>query len=244
MSRNEGIFSVTLLCRVMQGAVLGIGAPLGWFAFCSYYDLSPESESYEGYLYAYMMLGSVVVFSAFGFMLGRKEQGLERLALIDPLTGLFNRRHFDSVLEAELGRVHRKGSSLALLMIDIDHFKVVNDTWGHMAGDRVLARLATLLLLSIRRGDTVARVGGEEFAVVMPGTGRKAALAAAERLREHIASSEFDIGPERIVVRVSVGVAIAVMDDKDGSRLARDADDALYKAKQRGRNRTEVAWED
>lgn len=128
-------------------------------------------------------------------------------------------------------------------MLDLDHFKLVNDTWGHQAGDRVLQTLARLLSSTVRIEDLPARVGGEEFAVIMPEVTGDEAYQAAERLRLVVAGHLFDIGVESIEVRVSIGVACTEMQNvADGATLVRLADEALYRAKQRGRDRVETAW--
>ena len=119
---------------------------------------------------------------------------LETLAHTDPLTQLVNRRALTIRLVTEMERVRRYNAPLSMLLIDLDHFKLVNDTYGHMAGDDVLAAVATLLQRAVRSVDTVARYGGEEFVVVLPETGRQGAIAFAERIRERVASHGFAIG--------------------------------------------------
>lgn len=232
--------------RLLQGAVLGLGAPLGWRLLCWLFGLTPGHPPYELALEAYMAVGGVVVFAVFGYHLGRKEQHLERLALLDPLTSLYNRRYFAVMLETEFARHLRDGADLSLLMLDLDHFKRVNDTWGHQEGDRVLVTLAGILRSNLRAQDVAARVGGEEFAVIMPGVGGAGALAAAERLRCAVRDGAFTVGPgTRIPVRISIGVAsterlgISALQE-----LLRLADDALYRAKGLGRDRVEPAWSD
>ncbi len=151
------------LLRLVQGAALGLGAPLGWQLLRWLFDLAPTHPRYELVLDVYMAVGGVLVFAVFGYHLGRKEQRLERLTLVDPLTSLYNRRHFELMLETEFARHLRDGTDLSLLMLDLDHFKQVNDTWGHQEGDRVLTTLAGILRAGLRAQDVAARVGGEEF---------------------------------------------------------------------------------
>ncbi len=174
--------------------------------------------------------------------LRRKNAELEVLSNTDGLTKIFNRRHFMELLELEFIRAERYQSNLSYMMIDIDHFKRLNDTYGHLVGDRILVRIAETLKENLRKNDMVARYGGEEFAMLLPETNLKGALVVAERYRQRIESLEHVEGDKSIRVAISVGVAtyphpaIKSVDD-----LIRIADDALYKAKQNGRNRVEVA---
>ncbi|MDR3044775.1 MAG: GGDEF domain-containing protein [Desulfovibrio sp.] len=232
------------LLRLVQGAALGLGAPLGWQVLRWLFDLTPTTPHYERVLNVYMAVGGVLVFAVFGYHLGRKEQRLERLTLVDPLTALYNRRHFELMLEAEFARHLRDGTDLSLLMLDLDHFKQVNDTWGHQEGDQVLMTLAGILRAGLRAQDVAARVGGEEFAVIMPGVGGAGALAAAERLRIAVRDGIFLVGPgTRIPVRISIGVSSTERLAVSGpTELFRLADDALYRAKGLGRDRVEPAW--
>jgi two-component system cell cycle response regulator len=163
---------------------------------------------------------------------------LEVLAHTDPLTQLVNRRALTIRLVTEMERVRRYNAPLSMLLIDLDHFKLVNDTYGHMAGDDVLASVATLLQRAVRSVDIAARYGGEEFVVVLPETGRQGAVAFAERIRERIASHGFSIGEaEKIRVTTSIGVATHPSPRLDSVEdLFRAADIALYRAKENGRN--------
>ncbi len=169
-------------------------------------------------------------------------------AVRDPLTGLFNRRHVEWVLPAEMKRAERYGTPLSLLVLDLDHFKAVNDTYGHPMGDRVLVELARLLNRILRVGDTSARMGGEEFCVVLPHSDTAAAQRAAERLQRVIRALRFQEEPE-LRVRASIGVATARPAGPrtdfagEAARLLAAADKALYAAKNGGRDRTEAAPE-
>jgi len=165
--------------------------------------------------------------------------GLCALSSRDGLTGIANHRHFRMVLEGELDRVARIGEPLALLLFDIDHFKQVNDRYGHPAGDRVLKAVAWLLEAGVRPMDTVARHGGEEWAVVLPSSLAAHAEGAAERLRREIENmAVFLEDGTRIPVTVSCGgVAIAPWASVLPEELIARADRALYAAKQAGRNR-------
>lgn len=167
-----------------------------------------------------------------------ENRRLEALATTDPLTRVLNRRALLDRLTAECDRARRYDSSLALLLFDIDHFKQINDTAGHLAGDSVLRQLGALLSDAMRKVDLLARYGGEEFVAMLPETSMEGAAVFAERLRERIAAMVFDIGGQRSVrLTVSIGLAtfpssgVASTDD-----LFARADEALYRAKSGGRN--------
>ncbi|MBX9903863.1 MAG: diguanylate cyclase [Burkholderiales bacterium] len=171
----------------------------------------------------------------------RLEADLREMAATDMLTGLPNRRHFLGQLEQEKARVSRaEEKCAAVLMIDIDHFKVVNDSFGHAAGDHVLRHLATLMKEDLRKIDTLGRLGGEEFAVILPGADRAAAEIFAERLRKQVAETPAVLDKWTIPVTISIGVTeIKPGDDSADDALTR-ADRALYRAKECGRNRVTV----
>ena len=166
---------------------------------------------------------------------------VENLAATDGLTGLFNRRYLDGALERELARADRSGSSLALLLIDIDHFKSFNDTYGHAMGDLVLKKVATTLQRCLRQADVLARFGGEEFVVLLPQVGERGAVESAERIRAALERSGIHPGGRRKQLTVSIGLAM-LRDHADSSEsLLHAADEALYRAKDAGRNRVVVA---
>ncbi len=164
--------------------------------------------------------------------------GLCELSLKDPLTGLANRRFLYATLDREIDRVTRAGDSALLMMLDIDHFKSINDAHGHLAGDLVLQSVARTLSACVRPMDTVARYGGEEFAVVLPSCQATFARAVAERMRRAIESTPVRISPvEQVNVTVSVGGAFALQWIRSTKQLwAERADQQLYLAKQAGRN--------
>ncbi|ACI98936.1 PleD family two-component system response regulator [Rhodospirillum centenum] len=173
------------------------------------------------------------------------EQSLS-LALTDSLTGLFNRRYLSAHLPRLLDRGGGNQKPVAALLFDIDHFKIVNDTWGHSAGDEVLREVAVRTSRNLRNFDLVTRLGGEEFVVVMPDTDLSSAMTVAERLRRRIADEPFKVtataGTGEITVTISIGVAVADGTDGDGrgesgDSLLRRADTALYRVKRSGRNR-------
>jgi len=164
---------------------------------------------------------------------------LWEISFRDDLTGLFNRRYLFDFLDKEIGRSRRYGKCFALLLLDIDHFKQVNDTYGHQAGDRVLNAVGAVLQVNTRESDVIVRFGGEEFIAVLPETGLDGALHIAELLRRKIAATEVAVTANKIQVTISIGVAL--FDSKE-ERISADilidaADNALYKAKTAGRNR-------
>lgn len=167
---------------------------------------------------------------------------LQALATTDDLTGLCNRRHFIATAEQELERARRYRLPLALVMIDADHFKVINDRFGHHAGDLALKSLATVGRRHLREVDTLARIGGEEFALLLPQTGYPEALAAAERLRQAIEEEVIECDTGRVRFTISLGVASLDVDRIQRiEQLMQMADAALYRAKENGRNRVEAA---
>lgn len=163
------------------------------------------------------------------------EQMLERLATTDALTGLMNRRAFMANFEQELHRIDRGGEGGMLLMLDLDRFKRVNDTYGHAAGDLVLVELANILRTVLRRGDCPARLGGEEFAVLLPATSPEDALILAERLRTTLQGTCIDLGDQQLHITTSIGAT--PLHGLDPQVILARADAALYEAKRQGRNR-------
>lgn len=166
------------------------------------------------------------------------ERELRRLATVDPLTGAFNRRHFMAESNHELDRAARYGNPLSLVMLDIDHFKKVNDTHGHAIGDEALKVLVTTAEAVLRDVDVLGRLGGEEFAVMLPETGADGAMEAAERLREAIAQIRVPL-PDGGMLSFTASLGIAVRENDDIEHMLARADTALYRAKQNGRNRVE-----
>lgn len=165
---------------------------------------------------------------------------LKRLALIDPLTELWNRRAFDDALDRQCSLVSRHHSAAALAMIDIDHFKQVNDTYGHGAGDRVLQLLAAHLKKIVRKEDMCARLGGEEFGVLMPACEPESAVTVIERALQRVATDRFDLEDGRVVsISFSAGIA-AIESDATPDSLLEHADAAMYRAKENGRARVEM----
>lgn len=162
------------------------------------------------------------------------------LAMTDELTRLPNRRHFLALAEVALTQALKQGAPLALAGIDIDHFKRINDTYGHAVGDVILQRTAHALRMALRPGDAIGRIGGEEFLVLLKGAARDEAVSAAERLRIAVAGIDCsDVTPD-LKLSISLGVAARGERVVRLEQLCKEADDALYRAKANGRNRVEV----
>ncbi len=164
--------------------------------------------------------------------------GLCELSLKDPLTGLHNRRYLDAVMDSEIDRVARTGEAALLLVLDIDHFKHVNDTHGHLVGDQVLQAVARAVRSCMRPMDTVARYGGEEFAIILPACQFSFGNKVAERVRQAVQGARIQIAPSQTLsVTASIGGAYAIQWIRSTAALWTDRADAqLYKAKQAGRN--------
>jgi diguanylate cyclase (GGDEF)-like protein len=162
----------------------------------------------------------------------------ERLATTDGLTGLQNHRTFQERLDAQLAQAERYGKRTSLLLCDVDHFKSVNDTYGHPVGDAVLRGIARILQKEARNTDVVARYGGEEFAIVMPETDTGGAMVIAERIRERVAAFVFETPQGPLQVTISLGVATFPDDGKTKAELVERSDGCLYHAKRHGRNKS------
>jgi len=175
--------------------------------------------------------------AAINQVLSEKNKELQELSVKDGLTGLHNRRHLMETLTSEAARAERHRHPFAVLMIDLDHFKQYNDTLGHLAGDRLLVRIAQIFRESIRTVDYAARYGGEEFLVLLPESSPEAALGVAERIRSVVAADTCGGAHEMGKVTVSIGVAVFPKSGNTAEALIARADEALYEAKRRGRNR-------
>ena len=178
----------------------------------------------------------------------RRVAVLEEQSITDPLMGVYNRRHLDRRLEEELGKAKRYGLPLSALLLDLDHFKTINDEHGHAVGDEVLRAFGNLLLDAVRKADIVTRYGGEEVLVLAPHTSLAEGGLLAERLRSSVASKPLVAGSETrdgrpLHATVSIGVAALRPEIKDAPSLLKAADDALYRAKREGRNRVVMASE-
>jgi len=165
------------------------------------------------------------------------HEEIYRLTTVDGLTQVFNRRYFVETLEREIGRALRYRRDLSLIMFDIDRFKGVNDSFGHLAGDHVLKHLASVIKTRIRREDVLARYGGEEFAIVLPEIDHYNAMAFAEKIRKLVEAAEFKFEDAVIPVTVSIGVASLRGEIEDALEFIKQADTHLFAAKEGGRNR-------
>ncbi len=179
---------------------------------------------------------------AFAFNNALTHERLQRLAALDPLTGVYNRRFGMARLHEEFSRAVRQNTHLALLMFDIDHFKNVNDTYGHVAGDRILVKMSKISRIAMREGDILVRYGGEEFLAILPAASKQDGYQAGERLRRVVEETSVKEGEQEIRVTISVGVTaypeLSVESELD---LVKSADKALYSAKDTGRNRVVAA---
>jgi diguanylate cyclase (GGDEF)-like protein len=229
------------LCAVL----LAQGAPLGLLCVRTFVARDLPSATWataelsrDPLLYAYLAVSTSVVFAAAGYILGRTVDRLRGMATSDGLTGLHNRRHFDARLSDELARARRYGTRLSLLLIDLDGLKPLNDRYGHEAGDEALRNIARALNTVCRATDIVARVGGDEFAVLAPFTSADVAVELAARLRAAISGTPLPSGP----ITVSIGIAdVAQTGATHPETLLAAADRALYEAKAAGRDRSSVA---
>ncbi len=163
-----------------------------------------------------------------------------REARTDSLTGVANRKAFDEKLHVSIGRLQRKGTPFILVLIDVDHFKRINDSHGHQAGDCVLEMIGEAMRQAVRRGDFVARLGGDEFGIILPRTKMEIGYTVAERVHSRVAehSSHLSYSGDQVSVGLSIGVAAAREDDSTESIYAR-ADEALYRSKNQGRNQVQ-----
>ncbi|MGH9418765.1 MAG: GGDEF domain-containing protein [Thermoanaerobaculia bacterium] len=175
-----------------------------------------------------------------------KNRALSEISARDALTGLYNRWYVMEKIDSEMNRSVRHGSPVSLIMLDIDHFKRVNDSFGHSAGDRVLRSVGQVLRDSCRVYDVAGRYGGEEFCIVLPETRVGNTSVVAERIRERLEASRFEVGADSVVVTASIGIAGVDSSEVEGalssSTLIDRADQALYSAKHHGRNRVEM-WD-
>ena len=173
--------------------------------------------------------------------LKRAQIQLQEQATTDSLTGIFNRRHFLELAEREFQRTLRYKDDLSLLMIDLDFFKKVNDHHGHAAGDKVLIGFTDICRKNLREIDIFGRLGGEEFAILLPQTSINEAKITAERLRSLVAQSDMDTGNQKLRMTISIGVASLKPEEDKLSAVLKRADDAVYEAKRNGRNQVALA---
>jgi len=208
------------------------------------YDLMEENCQAKIYMLpSYKMLNYHdeivnIILKSTGIAISRQINiaSLTDAATLDPLTGCYNRREFENQIQRSVSDATRHKKALSIFIFDIDHFKKVNDTYGHPAGDKVLKAIANIVNQNMRRGDTLTRYGGEEFIAILPETDRYRAIELADRLRQKIETMEIETDRGLIKVKASFGVA-QLDPDTDSPRLIQDADEMLYKAKLNGRNK-------
>ena len=179
---------------------------------------------------------TILKFLSSGNIENQYHEEIYRLTTVDGLTQIFNKRYFMETIEREISRAQRYTRRLSLIMFDIDHFKLVNDTYGHLAGDYVLSHLAEVIKRRIRREDVLARYGGEEFAIILPEIDHDNAMVFAEKIRRLVERSSFAFEDKIIPITISVGVATVGEDPPSVEAFIKMADEKLYEAKDSGRN--------
>ncbi|MGY4831170.1 diguanylate cyclase [Sphaerotilaceae bacterium SBD11-9] len=247
-----GVFALTPL-QARRVAVLGVavmGATMAWCAW-AWPQTHPLREEVLQFLLVALMLPTIGrlagLLSDIRSKLRHQKAQLETalaqnrlLATQDELTGLSNRRHMSTLIMAERGRQSRSHAPISMVLMDIDHFKRVNDVCGHQAGDLVLQIFADVISNALRAGDSLARWGGEEFLLMLPNTGAEDALQCVERMRILLAGRSFEHLAPKLAVTFSAGIGVCSSDDRIDAIIER-ADRAMYRAKTTGRNRTVVA---
>jgi len=223
--------------RLWPFAALTVGATLVLTAFASQISGTLSAGTTKIVLIAilFLMIGSTI-----GMLLmeiERLQSDLKRLALTDPLTGTLNRRGFVAECDREISRSRRKEESFALALFNLDHFQVLNDTYGYAAGDVALCQVVFTMRQVLRSHDLLARIGGEEFVILLPATSGESAARVAQRLIDGIASAEIEFERWSIKVTASCGIAVYPQNGEDWSALLTAANHALYEAKGAGRNR-------
>ena len=202
------------------------------------------------FIFALMLLGGGVFVYLVGQLALKTMSDIRKIAILqyesitDSLTGLKNRRYFDQRLHEEIAHSRRYRLPLSLLLIDVDHFKVVNDAYGHQIGDKVLKNLSKVILEMVRDSDIVVRYGGEEIAIITPNTEKAEAILLAERLRNIVQKStlaSIDATQEVVQITISIGVSSLNLVVVDKDTLVEEADKALYEAKKLGRNRVQMS---
>jgi diguanylate cyclase (GGDEF)-like protein len=168
----------------------------------------------------------------------QRFSSIKNIAIYDTLTGLYNRRYFEERLGVDAQKSFYSGTPLSLVMVDIDHFKKINDTFGHTEGDQVLYKISSLLKTSVRKKDTVARYGGEEFILILPEAGLEESFVIAERIRRQVENTSFEVGQAQVNLTLSMGISnFPSHRAKSKEDLVKMADQALYDAKRGGRNK-------
>lgn len=221
----------------IYGIILSAGAPIGYWLLEKV--LVPEIVSLEKFTYLYLWAATSIVFSIFGFFAGKNMGQINYLSTHDQLTGLFNRRYLMDKFPEQLSLGKKLEKPSTVLMLDLDHFKGVNDRYGHLAGDEILKATAKSIRDNIRSTDTCARFGGEEFIILCPNTSKKEGFALAERIRTTVENINIkDLGLKEKQT-ISIGLKSTELNrDLNQTEIISQADEALYRAKNSGRNKT------
>jgi diguanylate cyclase (GGDEF)-like protein len=234
-SHARGMLVACFATAGVATVLRGIGAVLQADPLAGFQD--PSGFAAATFLGAF----AAAVASTFAFLLLHKERAdaeARRLATIDPLTGAYNRSTFHEIAERELSRARRQGQPLSIVMLDIDHFRAINEKHGHRVGDEVLREFADRVRSALRQEDMLVRFGGEEFLVMLPEVPGPGAVVVAGRIRRYVANEPIEVGDERFAVTVSLGVAARLDEGPESIDTLLDrADSALALAKERGRNR-------
>jgi diguanylate cyclase (GGDEF)-like protein len=232
-----------MAAKMLIAMFLLVGAFFIFRLFWSFYEIPPDDFMNAGLLSALAIIAGefLVILSSFSTIWMASDElqdELSEIARVDPLTGIYNRRAFDECCDIEFSRALRSGTSFAIIMCDLDHFKKVNDQHGHHIGDEVLRRFAAILKDRIRQHDVVARFGGEEFILLLPNNNSEQGLQVAEQLRAKTAATQITIDSNiSLTLSASFGVAHYCTGDSEWSAVLHRADNALYAAKKQGRNR-------
>lgn len=236
----------------IAGILLGVGAPFGAFlvrllTLQAVRDAPLQELSANSFFYIYQLIGTCAVFVVAGFIAGARAEQLEQaenfyqtLAEHDPLTGLYNERAFRDRYSRSIERASRTGQPLSLLLIDVDHLKKINDSWGHRTGNKALIHIATCLRDAKRTVDSAARWGGDEFAILLDGGDAAAARRVAESILTKVREKAVPFTRGQLTASVSIG-GCSAQRVSFGDDLFAAADRALYDAKRGGRNRVEFA---
>jgi diguanylate cyclase (GGDEF)-like protein len=228
-------FKSPLIYRSLQGLILSLGAPLGWLLLelGTGATVSQRLGTYS-WVYLYMLIGTAVSYTVFGMYVGANERRLSKLAILDQLTGLYNQRYFSERLHVEFLNAKRAGTCLSLVAIDLDHFKRINDNFGHLSGDKVLQDISREMQHCIREGETLARTGGDEFQLLLPNCNEMDALKTAARIKSAVSKTK-TVGSVNVTASIGVATTEQIGEGCEED-LVRLADRKMYKAKKYGRN--------